>query len=109
MTATTLELEPLAIATLAREWDDQSLDLDAASSSVAAAPTAGFTTAVRGAAAGFAGHWRDHLRDHARQAEARADALRATARTLLVVEQLVGQAAHGLVLDLTLQTLREVR
>lgn len=55
-----LAVEPAAVERVAATWEVQQHDLAAASAQVAAAPTAGFTPAVAGAAARFLVAWRAH-------------------------------------------------
>jgi hypothetical protein len=77
---------PITLAGTARRWDEQHLDLDAASGQIEAAPTAGFTSGVSGAAARFAAAWARHTSGLGATAEARADGLRASAEDFLATD-----------------------
>ena len=74
-----MEAVPFTMGMTARSWDEQHLDLQAASGQVAAAPTGGFTSGVAGAAARFAATWQRHVSELGTTAEARADGLRTSA------------------------------
>ena len=91
----------MAIATTARAWDDQHLDLGAAAGQVRDARTSGFTAAVSGTAARFAAAWQRHVDGLATTAEARADGLRATAADLRTTDGLAAEQAY--LLDSLLQ------
>jgi hypothetical protein len=92
------------LASTARAWDEQHLDVESAAHQVVDAPTGGFTAAVSGAAERFVTAWGRHTTDLAQTAEARADGLRATASDLVETD---GVAAEGSIV-LALQ-LRETR
>jgi hypothetical protein len=70
---------PFTMGMTARSWDEQHLDLQAASGQVAAAPTGGFTSGVAGAVARFATTWQRHVAELGATAETRADGLRTSA------------------------------
>lgn len=91
-----LEVDPLSIARVARSWDEQHLDLQAASRQVGTAPLTGFTPAVVGTAARFAAAWQRHTAELAQGCEARADGLRATLDELLTADRDVGLAVDRL-------------
>ena len=74
-----MEAVPFTMGVTARSWDEQHLDLQAASGQVAAAPTGGFTAGVAGAAARFTATWQRHVSELGATAEARADGLRTSA------------------------------
>lgn len=85
-----MEVVPLSVGRASRAWDEQHLDLAAAAGQVGAAPTAGFTGAVAGAAARFARQWERHLVALADDAEARADTLRT-----IIADHLATDEARG--------------
>ena len=99
-----MEVPLVTLASTARRWDEQHLDLDAASHQIAGAATGGFTPAVAGAAARFAAAWTRHAEALGSTAESRADGLRASAEDFLATDQAV--AGDGLLLR---SLLREVR
>jgi hypothetical protein len=82
---------PISLAATARRWDEQHLDLDAASGQVEGAPTGGFTPAVSGAAARFVATWARHTEALGATAEARADGLRAAAEDFLATDHAVAE------------------
>ena len=92
------------LATTARAWDEQHLDVESAAHQILDAPTDGFTAAIAGSAERFTTTWGRHTTDLAQTAEARADGLRETAADLAGTDGLVAEGG----LALTLQ-LREVR
>ena len=92
------------LATAARAWDEQHLDVESAAHQILDAPTDGFTAAIAGSAERFTTTWGRHTTDLAQTAEARADGLREAAADLAATDGLVADGG----LALTLQ-LREVR
>ncbi|MGB0102515.1 MAG: hypothetical protein WBP61_19710 [Nocardioides sp.] len=99
-----MDAAPTRMAAVARSWDDQHLDLAAAAAQIGAASTAGFTSAVSGAAARFATTWSRHAAALGQSAESRADGLRATAEDYLRTDQAV--AGNQLLLRSILRELR---
>ena len=99
-----MEVPVLTLAATARRWDEQHLDLDAASRQIADAPTSGFTSTVAGSAARFAAAWTRHAEALGTTAESRADGLRASAEDFLATDQAV--AGEGMVLRSLLRELR---
>ena len=89
-----MDVVPVSVGRAAQAWDEQHLDLSAASRQVAAAPTGGFTGAVSGAAARFATAWGRHTADLAEDAETRADSLRRAISDYLATD---GAAAEDLI------------
>lgn len=78
-----MDVVPAEVGLAARAWDEQHLDLAAASRQLAGAGTGGFTPAVSGAAARFCAAWSRHTAAAGAECEARADGLRATVRDYL--------------------------
>ena len=72
-----MDVVPLSVGRASRSWDQQHVEVGAASRQVGAAPTGGFTGAVSGAAARFATAWERHTTALADAAETKADTLRA--------------------------------
>jgi hypothetical protein len=72
-----MEVVPASVAIASRAWDDQHLDLVAASRQIDRAGTDGFTGPVSGAASRFAGAWTRFAADLGTDCETRADGLRA--------------------------------
>ncbi len=71
-----MDVVPGSVGRTSRAWDEQSLDLTAASKQIAWAATAGFTEKVQAAADRFCRTWRRHTQTAATQCEAHADGLR---------------------------------
>ena len=72
-----MEVVPVSVGVASRAWDEQHLDLAAASRQVERAGTDGFTAAVSGTASRFSGAWTRFAADLGTDCEARADGLRA--------------------------------
>lgn len=94
-----MDVIPVSVGCAAQAWDEQHLDLTAASRQVGAAPSGGFTGAVSGSATRFATTWERHTTAIARDAEVRADSLRRTIADYLatdgaVVEDLIRLAGY---------------
>lgn len=96
-----MEARPFAMGMTARAWDEQHLDLQAASGQVGSAPTGGFTSGVAGAAARFAATWQRHVAELGATADARADGLRSSAADYVETDNLV--ATDHLFLDTALR------
>ena len=92
---------PVSMGVTARSWDEQHLELRAAAGQVVAAPTAGFTAGVAGAAARFTSAWHRHVCDLAATAETRADGLRASAADYARTDDVV--ASDHLLLETVLR------
>jgi hypothetical protein len=69
-------MEPDEVARVARDWDEQHVDLRVAAEQVAHAPTSGFTPPVARAAADFLRAWTGHTGSAAALSEHEATALR---------------------------------
>lgn len=80
----------LSVSVASRAWDGQHDDLVAAADQVGAAPTAGFTPGVSGAAARFALTWQRGTSLLADQATVHADGLRAVIADFLETDEAVG-------------------
>lgn len=90
-----MDVVPVSVGRVAQAWDEQHLDVTAASRQVGAAPTAGFTGAVAGSASRFATTWERHTAALAGDAETRADSLRRVIADYLATD---GAAATDLIL-----------
>ncbi len=99
-----MEAVPFEMGLIARDWDEQHLDLQSAGEQIGAAPTGGFTTAVAGEAARFTSAWGRHTTGLGEEAETTADGLRSTATDFLQTD---GRAADNQLL--LGAALREVR
>jgi hypothetical protein len=91
-----MEVVPAAVGAVSRSWDEQHLDLAAAATQVAGAPTAGFTPAVQGAATRFLAAWERHCDGLGDDAETRADALRAVIRDVVGSDRAVADEVETL-------------
>ncbi len=91
-----LVVDPFAIGRVARAWDEQHLDLQAASRQIGAAPLSGFTPTVAGAALRFVAAWQQHTAELAEGCEARADGLRTALDQLLTADRGAGLAVDWL-------------
>ena len=58
-----MDAKPLAMGNLARQWDEQHLDLESAAGQIGGAPTGGFTPGVSGAASRFSSTWKRFATD----------------------------------------------
>lgn len=99
-----MQVDPLALGSTARAWDEQHLDLQAAGRQVGAADASSFTAAVGATAARFAATWgrfATALGDHC---EEQADGLRTA-----LAEALEADHVSGLSLDMIQSLTREVR
>jgi hypothetical protein len=72
-----MEVVPVSVGVASRSWDEQHLDLAAASRQIDRAGTAGFSDPVAGAASRFTGAWTRFAANLGTECEARADGLRA--------------------------------
>lgn len=72
-----MDVVPVSVGAASRSWDEQALDLAAASRQIAGAGTGGFTAAVSGTASRFTGAWSRFAEGLGTDCEARADGLRA--------------------------------
>ena len=91
-----MEVVPISVGAASRAWDEQHLDVAAASDRVGAAPTAGFTSEVAGAASRFATGWQRHTSGLAEAAEGRAEALRAVVADYLATDEAASFGALAL-------------
>ncbi len=73
-----MEVVPASSGPVSRSWDEQNLDLFAASSQIAAAGSGGFSPEVRSSADRFLRAWGQHADRMAERCEAQADGLRTT-------------------------------
>lgn len=85
-----MDVVPFSVATASRAWDEQHLDLDAAADQIRGADTAGFTSAVSGAARRFVTQWERHAERLGTDSEARADGLRVAIQEYVATDDLVG-------------------
>jgi hypothetical protein len=72
-----MEVVPVSVGEASRAWDEQHLDLTAASGQIRDASTTGFTGPVSGVASRFTTAWERHTRALGGRCEERADGLRA--------------------------------
>jgi hypothetical protein len=82
-----MEIVPPRVDAVARGWEEQQLDLEAAAGQIRGASTAGFTGPVAGAAARFTASWERFAESLAVASEARADGLRAALRGYVVGDE----------------------
>lgn len=99
-----MHVDPLAVGAVARSWDEQHLDLEAAGRQVGRADAGPFTAAVSGAAARFAATWSRFATALGDDCEAQADGLRNALEEILRADH-----TSGLGLDLIRGATREVR
>ena len=99
-----MEVVPLAVGVASRSWDEQHLDLAAASGQIGGASTAGFTGNVSGTAARFTSHWERSTSILGTSCEARADGLRTAIRGYVASDE-----ASAMHLTLLLAFLEEQR
>jgi len=99
-----MEAMPFEMGLIARDWDEEHLNLQSASEQIRAAPTGGFTAAVAGEAARFTSAWGRHTTGLGEEAETTADGLRSTATDYLQTD---GRAAENQML--LGAALREIR
>lgn len=85
-----MAIDPLSVGHASRAWDEQHVDLRAASGQVAHAPTTGFTPRVGCAAADFVRAWAEHTGTAADLSEQQADALRAVLAAWVRTDEAVG-------------------
>lgn len=71
-----MEVVPVSVGVASRSWDEQHLDLAAASRQLDGAGTGGFTAAVSGPATRFTSAWTRFADGLGADCEARADGLR---------------------------------
>ncbi|GAA5154384.1 hypothetical protein GCM10023340_37860 [Nocardioides marinquilinus] len=81
-----MEVVPVSVGEAARAWDEQHLDLQAASRQIGAAGTGGFTAAVSGPAARFVAAWERHTRTVGQTCDDTADGLRVSIRDFLATD-----------------------
>lgn len=72
-----MEVVPVSVGVASRAWDEQHLDLAAASGQIRGASTSGFTGPVSGVASRFTTKWERYTEALGGRCEARADGLRA--------------------------------
>lgn len=85
-----MEVVPISVGEVARAWDEQHLDVQAAAGQIATAGSSGFTAAVSGTAARFLSAWARHADALARDCEEQADGLRVTIRDYVESDETVG-------------------
>jgi hypothetical protein len=83
-----MEVMPVSVGTASQAWDEQHLDLVAASRQIDRAGTGGFTPAVAGSASRFTEAWTRFATDLGTQCEARADGLRTAIADYLLTDEL---------------------
>lgn len=83
-----MDVVPVSVGVASRAWDEQHLDLAAASRQIGGADTGGFTGAVSGTAARFTGAWIRHAAGLGTDCEARADGLRTTIADYVATDEL---------------------
>jgi hypothetical protein len=83
-----MDVVPVSVGVAARAWDEQHLDLAAASRQIDGAGTGGFTTAVSGTASRFTGAWASHAAGLGTDCEARADGLRTAIADYVATDEL---------------------
>jgi hypothetical protein len=71
-----MEVVPVSVGVVSRSWDEQHLDLAAASRQIDRADTGGFSAPVAAVAARFTDAWGRLFADLSTDCEARADRLR---------------------------------
>jgi hypothetical protein len=84
-----MEVEPVAVGRASRSWDEQHLDLVAASRQIGRAVTAGFTPAVADVASRFTDAWAALVADLGSDCGAWAEALRLAAGDCLATDGVV--------------------
>ena len=99
-----MRVDPLAVGAVARSWDEQHLDLEAAGRQVGRADPGPFTAAVSGTAARFATTWSRLATTLGDDCETEADGLRTALEEILRADH-----TSGLGLDLIRAATREVR
>jgi hypothetical protein len=82
-----MEVVPPSVEAVARGWEEQQLDLEAAAGQLRGASTAGFTGPVAGAAARFTTSWERYAASLAAASEQRADGLHAALREYIVGDE----------------------
>jgi len=82
-----MEVVPPQVGVASRGWDEQSLDLAAASEQIRGASTSGFTGPVSGVASRFTATWERHTAGLATQSEALADGLRLAIRAYVTSDE----------------------
>ena len=88
---TSIEVMPATVGRIACDWDEQRLDLHAASGQIGGSGTGGFTEGVRGSAARFLSAWQRHTTALTIGCEAQADGLRTTIRDYLQTDAIVSE------------------
>jgi hypothetical protein len=83
-----MQVVPVSVGVASRAWDEQHLDLAAASRQIDRAGTGGFTAAVSGTAARFTGAWTRHADGLGTDCEDRADGLRAAIAEYVASDEL---------------------
>lgn len=82
-----VEIVPVSVGRTARLWDEQHLDLMAASRQVAVAPVDGFTPGLAGSVAGWCASWARILTASATACEAEAEGLRAALAAFVLTDE----------------------
>jgi hypothetical protein len=83
-----MEVVPVSVGVASRAWDEQHLDLAAASRQIDRAGTGGFTAAVSQTAARFTSAWTRHAEGLGTDCETRADGLRAAIADFVATDEL---------------------
>jgi hypothetical protein len=99
-----MEVVPTTVGVASRGWDEQHLDVAAASRQIGRATTSGFTPAVAGVASWFTTNWERFTDGLGSDCEERADGLRAAIRDYVGSDE-----AQGTRLILLMPYLQEVR
>jgi hypothetical protein len=99
-----MEVVPVSVGVASRGWDEQHLDVAAASRQIGGASTSGFTSSVSGAASRFTTGWQRFTDTLGNDCEARAEGLRAAIRDYVASDD-----ARGLQLLQLMAFLQEER
>jgi hypothetical protein len=83
-----MDVVPVSVGLASRAWDEQHLDLAAASRQIDGAGSDGFTSAVADAASRFTGAWARHAAGLANDCESRAEGLRAATADYVATDEL---------------------
>lgn len=81
-----MDVVPRSVGVASQAWDEQHLDLVAASGQIGGAATSGFTGNVSGAAARFTSSWERFTAALGTRCETRADGLRAAIRDYVATD-----------------------
>lgn len=99
-----MQVVPVSVGLASRGWDEQHLDMAAATGQIRKAATSGFTAAVTGTASRFTAGWGGFTETLGNDCEARADGLRTAIRDYVTSDE--AQSMQLLVLSSYLQEVR---